>query len=49
MGLVPREYSSGEKQQRGHITKAGNSRMPQTESITNTAQQKMIRVREGWG
>jgi transposase len=27
MGLVPREYSSGEKQQRGHITKAGNSRM----------------------
>jgi transposase len=27
VGLVPREYSSGEKQQRGHITKAGNSRM----------------------
>jgi hypothetical protein len=27
LGLVPREYSSGEKQQRGHITKAGNSRM----------------------
>jgi transposase len=27
MGLVPKEYSSGEKQQRGHITKAGNSRM----------------------
>jgi transposase len=27
LGLVPREYSSGEKQQRGHITKAGNNRM----------------------
>ncbi len=27
VGLVPKEYSSGEKQQRGHITKAGNSRM----------------------
>ena len=27
IGLVPREYSSGEKQQRGHITKAGNRRM----------------------
>jgi transposase len=27
LGLVPREYSSGERQQRGHITKAGNSRM----------------------
>ncbi len=27
MGLVPREYSSGEKQRRGHITKAGSSRM----------------------
>jgi transposase len=27
VGLVPREYSSGEKQQRGHITKVGNSRM----------------------
>lgn len=27
LGLVPREYSSGEKQQRGHITKAGNSRL----------------------
>lgn len=27
LGLVPQEYSSGEKQQRGHITKAGNSRL----------------------
>lgn len=27
LGLVRREYSSGEKQQRGHITKAGDSRM----------------------
>jgi transposase len=27
LGLVPGEYSSGEKQQRGHITKTGNSRM----------------------
>lgn len=27
LGLVPREYSSGEKQQRGHITKAGSSRL----------------------
>jgi len=27
LGLMPREYSSGEKQQRGHITKAGNSRL----------------------
>jgi transposase len=27
LGLVPREYSSGEKQLRGHITKTGNSRM----------------------
>ena len=27
VGLVPREYSSGEKQQRGHITKAGSSRL----------------------
>ena len=27
LGLVPREYSSGEKQQRGHITKMGDSRM----------------------
>jgi transposase len=27
VGLVPREYSSGEKQQRGHITKAGNNRL----------------------
>jgi transposase len=27
LGLVPREYSSGEKQLRGHITKAGNSRL----------------------
>jgi transposase len=27
LGLVPREMSSGEKQRRGHITKAGNGRM----------------------
>jgi transposase len=27
LGLAPREYSSGEKQQRGHITKAGNRRL----------------------
>lgn len=27
VGLVPREYSSGEKQQRGHITKMGDSRL----------------------
>jgi transposase len=27
LGLVPREYSSGEKQQRGHITKVGNRRL----------------------
>jgi transposase len=27
LGLVPRELSSGEKQHRGHITKAGNRRM----------------------
>ena len=27
LGLVPRELSSGEKQRRGHITKAGNRRM----------------------
>lgn len=27
LGLVPREYSSGEKQQRGHITKTGDSRL----------------------
>ena len=27
VGLVPREYSSGEKQQRGHITKLGDSGM----------------------
>lgn len=27
LGLVPKEYSSGEKQQRGHITKVGGSRM----------------------
>jgi len=27
LGLVPRELSSGEKQYRGHITKAGNRRM----------------------
>jgi transposase len=27
LGLVPREYSSGEKQQRGHITKLGDSRL----------------------
>ncbi|HEY6878085.1 MAG TPA: IS110 family transposase [Polyangiales bacterium] len=27
LGLVPREYSSGEKQQRGHITKTGSRRM----------------------
>lgn len=27
LGLVPREMSSGETQRRGHITKAGNSRM----------------------
>lgn len=27
LGLVPKEYSSGEKQQRGHITKVGSSRM----------------------
>jgi len=26
LGLVPRELSSGEKQRKGHITKAGNSR-----------------------
>ncbi len=26
LGLVPREYSSGEKQHRGRISKAGNSR-----------------------
>src|SRR3712207_9047193 len=26
LGLVPREYSSGEKRQRGRISKAGNSR-----------------------
>jgi len=27
VGLVPREWSSSELQRRGHITKAGNSRM----------------------
>jgi transposase len=27
LGLVPKEDSSGERQHRGHITKAGNSRM----------------------
>jgi transposase len=27
LGLVPREYSSGERQARGRITKAGNSRL----------------------
>jgi transposase len=27
LGLVPREDSSGERKLRGHITKAGNSRM----------------------
>ena len=27
IGLVPREFSSGEKQLRGHITKAGSSRV----------------------
>lgn len=27
LGVVPREMSSGERQQRGHITKAGNGRM----------------------
>lgn len=27
LGLVPREWSSSEVQRRGHITKAGNSRM----------------------
>lgn len=27
LGLVPREYSSGEKQQRGHITKVGHRRL----------------------
>ena len=27
LGLVPKEDSSGERQQRGHLTKAGNSRM----------------------
>jgi transposase len=27
LGLVPSEKSSGERQQRGHITKAGNTRM----------------------
>jgi transposase len=27
LGLCPREYSSGEKQQRGHITKAGHRRL----------------------
>lgn len=27
VGLVPSEYSSGERQKRGHITKAGNSRV----------------------
>lgn len=27
LGLVPREYSSGERQMRGRITKAGNSRL----------------------
>jgi len=27
LGLVPREYSSGESQYRGHITKAGPTRM----------------------
>ena len=27
IGLTPREYSSGERQQRGHITRAGNTRL----------------------
>lgn len=27
LGLTPSEWSSGEKQSKGHITKAGNSRM----------------------
>ena len=27
LGLVPREYSSGERRMRGHLTKAGNSRL----------------------
>ena len=43
MGLVPREFSSGEKQLRGHITKAGASR---ARALLVQAAQTMMRVKK---
>jgi transposase len=43
LGLVPREFSSGEKQLRGHITKAGASR---ARSLLVQAAQTMMRVKK---
>jgi Transposase IS116/IS110/IS902 family/WD domain, G-beta repeat len=37
LGLVPRDYSSGEKQQRGHITKAESSRLRSLPSVRSLA------------
>ena len=43
MGLVPREYSSGEKQLRGHITKAGNRKC---RSLLVQAAHRILRLRK---
>lgn len=43
MGLVPREFSSGEKQVRGHITKAGSSRI---RTLLVQAAQRILRFRK---
>lgn len=43
MGLVPREFSSGEKQVRGHITKAGSSRI---RALLVQAAQRILRFRK---
>lgn len=43
MGLVPREFSSGEKQMRGHITKAGASR---ARALLVQAAQTMMRIKK---
>lgn len=43
VSLVPREFSSGEKQVRGHITKAGASR---ASSLLIQAAQTVMRVKE---
>jgi transposase len=53
LGLVPREWSSGEIQRRGHVTKSGNSRMrwllvQSAQALMRTARRPETAVLREW-